>query len=411
MKRLTLDEWEKRYIVGPIERFDQKYTMFLRPYWDPEIKRLLKDWSFRGQVKNKPGYTLKDQALRWASRRGVQIGLFNTSKPNPSALSQVIAKVLADPKLGRKPGVYHPPKGERIDVSDPHRVTRDIKKAALYFGADLVGICRLDRRWVYSHTYEWLREEDDFVGSEEVLESYQPQEIPEEYQYVIVMAFEEDYSMLKYYPTYIADATTSMGYSRMAITNAYLSTFIRWLGFKAIDCTTNDVALTIPMAMQAGLGELGRNGLLITPEFGPRVRISKVITDLPLVPDQPIDFGVTEFCSVCEKCADTCPSGAIMHGERTAKPHNVSNASGELKWPINAEKCRAYWARVGKPCTICIATCPFNKPDTWFHRAVRWLVDHVRWADPLYVKMDDLFGYGRPKRADNFWEEWQPKRR
>ena len=67
--------------------------------------------------------------------------------------------------------------------------------------------------------------------------------------------------------------------------------------------------------MQAGMGELGRNGLLITPEFGPRVRISKILTDLPLIPDSPIEFGVTEFCDVCMKCADLCPSRSISLGE------------------------------------------------------------------------------------------------
>jgi len=409
MKKLTLSQWEEKYIIGPVERFDQKYTMFKRIYWDPEIRELLKDWSIEGAIKNKAGQTLQDNALRWASRRGVQMGLFDTSKPNPSVLSQAIAVVMTNPKLGTKPGVYHPPKGERIDVSHPQRITRDIKKAAIYFGADLIGICRLDRRWVYSHSYEWLGEENVF-DSEEVTEEYKPQEVPEEYQYAVVMGFEEDYNMVKYFPTYIADAATSMGYSRMAVTNAYLSTFIRGLGFKAIDCSTNDVALTTPMAMQAGLGELGRNGLLVTPEFGPRLRISKVITDLPMVADTPIEFGVTEFCSVCKKCATTCPAQAIMSSERTTEPQNISNASGELKWPINAERCRGYWGRIGKPCTICISVCPFNKHMNWFHRTVRWLADNARWADSFYVKMDDLLGYGKPKNADNFWEEWQPRK-
>jgi len=201
-----------------------------------------------------------------------------------------------------------------------------------------------------------------------------------------------------------------MGYSRMAVTNNYVSGFIRNLGFKTIDCTTNDVALSIPMAMQAGLGDLARNGLLITPQFGPRVRLSKVITDLSLVADAPVDFGVTEFCTKCGICADNCPSQSIIHGERTIEPHNISNLGGVLKWPINAEECRMYWGRANKPCTTCIACCPYNKPDTWLHRSIRWFTDHVRWADPLYIKMDILCGYGKPKKPDNFWEEWQPAR-
>jgi len=65
---------------------------------------------------------------------------------------------------------------------------------------------------------------------------------------------------------------------------------------------------------------LGRNGLLITPQYGPRVRISKVLTDLPLVPDEPIEFGVTEYCEKCKRCAKYCPGQAILRGKGPPKP-------------------------------------------------------------------------------------------
>ena len=55
--------------------------------------------------------------------------------------------------------------------------------------------------------------------------------------------------------------------------------------------------------MQAGLGEYGCHGLVITKEFGPRVRFGKIFTDLPLSHDRPVKFGVKEFCDMCRRCA------------------------------------------------------------------------------------------------------------
>ena len=86
---------------------------------------------------------------------------------------------------------------------------------------------------------------------------------------------------------------------------------IRSLGYEAIPCG-NDTTQSIPLAIDAGFGELGRNGLLITPEFGPRQRICKVLTNLPLVADKPIDFGMQSYCETCHACGFACPAKAIV---------------------------------------------------------------------------------------------------
>ena len=409
MKRLSLDEWAKKYIARPVERFDQKYQMLIRPFWDKGLQERWQDWRFNyGEVKDKPGLTLQDQALYMACWHGVMLSLLNTSKPNPPLATKAIMEALAavGPAV---PGMDHqPPEGAKIDVSDPQRLTRDVKKAATYFGADLVGIARLDRRWVYSHTFPDLAKA--MAGEYDQPPESTPQEIPEEFQYAIVMAFAEDYNMMQYFPAYFLYAETARCYSRIAFTNFLLSAFIRKMKYKAIDSSFNDVCIFPPVALQAGLGELGRNGLVVTPQFGPRVRLAAVITDLPLVADSPIEFGVTEFCKVCKKCARLCPSQSISHSERTGEPCNVSNIAGTLKWPVDSETCRMYWSRFGGDCGLCMSACPYSKVNTWPHRVVRWFTDHVRWADAFYLKMDDLLGYGRPRKADNFWEGWQPGR-
>jgi len=397
MRRLTLEEWERKYVAAPIERFDQKYVMFSRPIWDETIKELMRWATERSPSRQKPGYTLQDQALRIAARTGTMMYLFESDRPNPSRIARDLAEVLTPERLARNVRVSLPPADEKLEINDRAKLTRDVKNAAIYFGADAVGICKLDPRWVYSHSYG--------LGDGE----HNPQEVPEEFTHAIVMAYYEEYAMLRYSPTYIADAETSLGYSRMAITNAYVAKFIKVLGHKAMSCSTNDVAITIPMAMQAGIGDIGRHGMVIAPRLGAGIRLSKVLTSLPLIPDAPIDFGVTEFCETCKVCAERCPSQAIPRGERTAEARNLSNAPGGLKWPVDAEKCIRQWARQGKPCTICISVCPFTKPDTAFHRLVRWLVDHVRGADHLYTKMDKLLGYEKLRDPADFWDAWEPQ--
>ncbi|MFC1978556.1 reductive dehalogenase [Chloroflexota bacterium] len=410
MKKLTPSAWEKEYIVGPVERFDRKNTGPSRLIWDdsmdPSIKKLLKDIPADGAINpDHPGLTVMERAMRTVSRSTIRmIDLFNVSKPNLNPASKAIMDAMSN--AGVLPP--KPTEGAKIDIGDPQKITRAIKKVATHFGADLVGICKLDRRWVYSHTYNDVPKAATSESTELDMSRHKRQEIPDEFQYAIVMAVGGDYDMRRYFPTYISAADLSNSGVRGILANIRLTAFIQNLGFKVIDCTWDDVGLAIPMAMQAGLGQIGRNGLLITPQFGPTVRIGQVLTDLPLIPDAPIDFGVTEFCRACKKCADMCPSNSIPHGERTAEPTSISNASGELKWQCNPISCRDRFAHTKHPCQICISCCPFNKPDTWFHRTVRWFVDKARWSDSFYVKMDNLFGYGKPKKADNFWEEWQP---
>ena len=100
MKALTLQDWEEKYIAGNEKRFDQKNQMFNRPGWDQEISGSLKDWSFIGSVRETSGYTLEDQALRWASRRGTMMTLFNASKHNPNPTTQPVMRVLKQDGFG-----------------------------------------------------------------------------------------------------------------------------------------------------------------------------------------------------------------------------------------------------------------------------------------------------------------------
>jgi reductive dehalogenase len=284
------------------------------------------------------------------------------------------------------------PQGEKWNVCDPEEMTRIVKKAALYLGASLVGICKVDRRWIYSHRFH-----------PQTLEHTPIEEIPDDFEYAIVMAHEMNYTLMRTAPTYGENAATGRGYSMMAYMASSVAHFVRDLGYKAIP-SGNDTALSIPMAVDAGLGELGRHGLLITQKFGPRIRISKVLTNLPLVPDGAIEFGVREMCDVCSRCAKACPGQAISFGEPTLEGSTVSNNHGLFKWYIHPEKCFQFWVRNRGDCAICIRECVFNKPDNRFHRFVKWHVKNLPQFDGFYRWMDEVCGYGKKIKMEDIWK-------
>lgn len=254
--------------------------------------------------------------------------------------------------------------------------------------------------WVYSNEYNTIDH------------AHYPIELPSECHNAIVLAIAMDYERIRTSPTGVEGAETGSGYSKMAFVANLLSIFIRGLGYQAIPCG-NDTALSVPIAMAAGLGEFGRLGFLITEKFGPRVRLCKVFTDLPLKYDsyKPFKydsykpFGVDEFCEVCKKCARHCPSQAIPEGEKTMKGYNISNHSGTLKWYINAEKCFSFWAKNPTDCANCIRVCPFNKPKGKIHDFSRFIVrSKIQIFNQLLIWVDDILGYDRPFSPERIWD-------
>jgi len=279
--------------------------------------------------------------------------------------------------------------GKKI-VTNPVELTHMVKKASLFFGAELVGIADLNRVWLYTH---------DRKG--------EPYDIPKSYAYAVVMAIEMDYDAIATSPTFTSAAATGLGYSKMAFIEAELASFIRRMGYSVKTCG-NEVGLSVPMAIDAGLGQYGRHGLLITKQYGPRVRIAKVLTDMPLIPDSP-DYNfckaAVRFCETCEKCAHMCPSQSIPYGkERTWAGKTKSNNPGIKKWYTNVETCYGFWVENGSECSNCIRSCPYNKRDGRLHRTVLWFIQHMPWLNRFIVKFDNIAGYGKQKTSDNFWK-------
>jgi reductive dehalogenase len=303
----------------------------------------------RKMMEGTEGYLQEDNALEMgANAFNLLVGAYGF--PNFQMLkwsTMVVPEVLSSHKV----------------VKPSEELTNLVKRAAGIYGADLVGIAALDERWVYSK---------DMVKPFVITEDGIPEETEEEFRIprsmdrAIVMAVAMDPKGIDTSPAIESSTATSIGYSRMGITAVSLAEYIRAMGYRAIPCM-NDTAMSIPLAVDAGLGELGRLGILITPEFGPSVRLFKVLTDMPLVPDKPIDFGVEVFCKNCLLCAEHCPSDSISFGlPRETSSLETSNP-GVRKWYINGEKCLRFWQENGGSCATCIAVCPF----TWGFESIQ----------------------------------------
>lgn len=322
------------FLVGRVERFDEKNTVFSRTMWDEEYKALVLEAAAKAP----------EDDLQALEGRALVAGAIYVDDTAGTLHPNYYGYMGHVKDAGGLYGWDDPLNPTKFPVPDAAWMSDRIKEVARFYGADLVGICEVDQRWVYSHYFE------------RATGNYDKLEIP--FKYAVVMGIEMDWKAISESPGLEASAATALAYSQMAELSASLAKYIRTLGYPAIPCG-NDTAQSIPLAIDAGLGELGRNGLLISPEYGPRQRICKVFTDLPLQPDQPIDFGMRRFCETCHICAKVCPANAIRYVDRTTETTSISNRQGILRWPVDVARCYLFWTENGHDCSNCVAVCPW----------------------------------------------------
>jgi reductive dehalogenase len=257
---------------------------------------------------------------------------------------------------GQAEGKVSPTK--RTDFT-PTRITREIKRIARYAGADLVGITRVKEDFTYSENFSYEKSRLELGPAVSV-------PVNLKHRYAIVFAKEMTYDRIQ--KTLTERNEESLGeigktYFELAQISCAVAAYIRQLGYSArAHHIRNEQVFHVPHAVDAGLGEQGRHNYLITREFGPRVRLSTVTTDLELVEDKPVDIGVQDFCEHCRLCQVNCPSQALAAEKAVVR--------GYRKWPQEQEKCFLFWVTGGNTmgCTQCLKVCPWNKPRSFVHR-------------------------------------------
>lgn len=343
-------------------------------------------------LKNdRPGYTLKDVAFQSGVRGGAAPRSF------------------IGPQEAKTPEELGVPRWE----GTPEEATMIVTAAMRHFGAATVGFVELD-----TATTEKLIYSNDPDGKEMIIadvdepaEDDNSRTIPKKARWVIVYTVQMSEETMARCPTILGSLTTSLTYTRSQNIQERLQEFLRGLGYMGLgESSTNALGIAPAFGVMAGLGELSRLNRLIAPEYGPMVRVFKLITDLPLAPTQPIDAGIMEFCKRCKKCADLCPSKALsFDDEPTWEVRGGWNNPGHKAFFEDSVKCRSYWSEVGTNCGVCFAVCPFSSKDKALIHAVR---NRVAATTPIFDKtfksLDDLLytpvkEFGVPQKDPEEW--------
>ena len=334
-----------------------------------------------------PGWALKDQAI------------YNAQLWDLRGESYYLGPQTAD-----TPEDLGVPKWE----GSPEEASRIIRSAMRHFGAGTVTFMELNektKKLVYSHDPDG--KEIVFEDVDEAYETEEKRVIPNKCKYVIVWSVQMSLETLRRSPTHTACQTTLGAYGRSRRIQGLTQEFLRGLGYQGLgEASINALGIAPAMAVMSGMGELSRLNRVITPEYGPMVRIFKIFTDLPVAVDKPIDAGIMDFCRKCKKCAEACPSAALSFDDEPSwETRGGWNNPGHKAWFEDSVKCMTYWRTgSGNNCTICFAVCPFSKEDkAWIHDWVNFGIATVPAMDGFFRSMDDAFGYGTQADPEEWW--------
>jgi reductive dehalogenase len=375
-----------RFPMETVKRVARPTTLIL----DDEVPRVPKRAAFfERALQGDLGDKAKIERSRFSFKHPVswaQLGLVRALVPHqdgpvavPGNADHTVAAVgdSADLRAGR----YH----------DAAANTRAIKSLSYFLGSDLTGICEIPN-------YAWYSHKSDGTP----IEPY--------HRYAVVMLVDQEFATMEGASgdDWISGAQSMRAYLRGAEIAGVMAEMLRALGFPARPQTNADSdVLHIPLVLWAGLGELSRIGeLVLNPFVGPRFKSVVLTTDLPLVVDQPIDFGLQEFCSGCLKCARECPCDAIPFGGKVM-------FNGYEIWKPDVERCTRYRLTnaKGSACGRCMKTCPINKvvdaDGALLTRVGSWLGINARPLKSLLVPiatwLDDRLGNGKRNPAKKWW--------
>ena len=197
-------------------------------------------------------------------------------------------------------------------------------------GADVIGFASVPQEWVF---------QDTAIG----------------YTQAIMLVMEMSKARMDLAPNPDTAVMVHETYNALGQVSNRVADLLRERGFAAhAGHPLGGMALYPPMAQAAGLGWRGISGLLITPEYGPRVRLAAVFTEIENLPVHEGDehAWILDFCDSCRRCIRDCPPDAFYDSP-------IYNDNG-LVTVLDNRKCFPYFV-TNHGCSICIKVCPFNQ--------------------------------------------------
>lgn len=358
------------YPMEMVKRVDEPTTLIL----EDEIPRIPKRAAFfERAVRGDLGEKTKNERIR-----------FSTKHPFSASLQGMISSMVPYQEMDVA-------KADTGAYGDAQANSDALKSLSYFMGSDLTGICEIPEYAWYSHRTD---------GSP----------IPPKHKYAVVMLIDQEFDTMEGASgdDWISGAQSMRAYLRGAEIAGIMGEMLAGMGFASQAHTQmNSEVLHIPLILWAGLGELSRIGeLVLNPLVGPRFKSVVLTTDIPLVPDKPIDFGLQYFCDNCYKCARECPCDAIPWGDKIM-------FNGYEIWKPDVERCARYRLTnsKGSACGRCMKTCPLNKvidsDGPIFQRMASYLGIKAFWLKPIMVPLaawlDDFVGNGKRNPVKKWW--------
>lgn len=211
----------------------------------------------------------------------------------------------------------------------PEELTAAMRREAARLGLSAVGVTAYDIRYNFVE-YHGLN-----VGDT-----------------IIVGILEQHYDSTQISPSVTAERAALTAYAQLEDRMRELAEWIVQQGYSARPEGFVGESLAIAYGVAAGLGQLGLNGQLLTPQAGSRCRLHVMSTNAPFVHDVPVDYGIEGVCNECQICVRRCPAGAIP---AVRKEHR-----GVYKAKLNTKRCLPVMGKAAG-CSVCMKVCPVQR--------------------------------------------------